>query len=99
MTPDTSSETNSAEETAEILHCETCGRDVEDQEFDEEAGECVRCRDTRNDSRDSTDDYVEQKQRDAAAEAWKGTAKRHAEAVNSGEKTPGGTSTQSNGGF
>jgi DNA-directed RNA polymerase specialized sigma24 family protein len=39
-------------------------------------------------SDDEGDDYVDEKRREAAGEAFRGAAERHAEAVNAGEKAP-----------
>jgi hypothetical protein len=69
-----------------IQHCETCGRDVPENDYDSDAGECIRCQETRGDGNSS---YVEEQQQTTAARAWKEAAKQHAKAVNSGEKTPG----------
>lgn len=83
--------------------CPTCGRDVDPEDYNQDVGECDRCQDTRREyaeestasatsggSRDVSD-YVEQEQRSTAATAVRAAARRHAEEVNAGEKSPGAT--------
>lgn len=90
----------SNEEPEETIYCETCGRDVPEDDYDSDAGECDRCQETRR-GEDSSQveqsseveqpSHVEQEQQRAAGNVWRAKAARHAEAVNSGEKSPGGT--------
>lgn len=79
----------SNEEPGETIYCETCGRDVPEDDYDSDADECDRCQETRRGEETS---HVEQEQKRAAGDVWRAKATRHAEAVNSGEKSPGGTS-------
>lgn len=78
----------SNKESGETIHCETCGRDVPKDDYDSEAGECERCQSTR---RNEGQSHTEQERQRAAGEVWRAKAARHAEAVNSGEKSPGGS--------
>ncbi|MDH5021808.1 hypothetical protein [Halobacterium rubrum] len=82
--------------------CPTCGRDVDPEDYNQDAGECDRCQDTRRDDDESTasaaysagrdaSEHVEEERHSTAATAVRAAAKRHAEEVNAGEKSPGGT--------
>lgn len=82
--------------------CPTCGRDVDAADYNQDAGECDRCHRTRRNDDESTasatssgsrdaSDHVEQEQRSTAATAVTAAARRHAEEVNAGEKSPGAT--------
>lgn len=80
----------SDEKPEETVCCETCGRNVPKDDYDSNASECDRCQETRRGEESS---HVDQEQQRAAGDVWRAKAARHAEAVNSGKKSPGGTAT------